>query len=59
VLSEVRAPLTLLASAEEVVDNFFREGPLSRRMEALQALFPMLKNKTKISPMWDGVSTEG
>jgi hypothetical protein len=41
------------------VDNFFLEGPPPRRMEALQALFPMLKNKTKISPVWDGASIEG
>jgi hypothetical protein len=40
------------------VANFFREGSLPRRMEALQVLFPMLKNKTKISPVWGGAWTE-
>jgi hypothetical protein len=38
-------------SAEEAVDNFFCDGPPPRRMEALQALFPLLRNKTKISPL--------
>jgi hypothetical protein len=50
-LSEICAPSASVASTEEAVDNFLRQGPLSRRMEALQALFPMLKNKTKISPI--------
>jgi hypothetical protein len=59
VLGEVRVPPASVVSAEEAVDNFFREGPPPRRMEALQALFPMLKNKTKISPVWDGASIEG
>jgi hypothetical protein len=40
----------MAASAEEVVDNLFRDGPLSRHMDAMQDLFPMLKNKAKISP---------
>jgi hypothetical protein len=59
VLGEVRAPPVSVASAEEVVDNFFCEGPPPRRMETPQVLFPMLKNKTKISLVWDGASTEG
>jgi hypothetical protein len=48
-----------MALAEEAPDDSFREEPLPHRMEALHALFPMLKNKTKISPVWDGASTEG
>jgi hypothetical protein len=58
-LGEVGTPPASVASAKEAVYNFFREGPPQRHMEALQALFPMLKNKTKISPVWDGASTEG
>jgi hypothetical protein len=57
-LSEAGAPQALVASVEEVVDNFFREGPPRHCMEALHPLFPMLKNKIKISPLWDGASTE-
>jgi hypothetical protein len=56
---EVGAPLATVSSAEEAVDNFFREGPPPRRIEALQSLFPMLKNMTKIFPVWHGASTEG
>jgi hypothetical protein len=52
-LGEAGAPPTSVASAEEVVQNFFREGPPPHRIEALQALFVMLKKKTKISPLWD------
>jgi hypothetical protein len=44
-------PPTSVASAKEAVANFFCDGPLPRRMEALQALFPSLRNKTKISPL--------
>jgi hypothetical protein len=57
-LGEFGVPPVSMAAPEEVVDNF-REGPLPRCMKALQDLFSMLKNKTKISPVWDGVSTAG
>jgi hypothetical protein len=50
-LGEDGVPLTSVASAEEAVGNFFCDGPPPRRMEALQALFPLLRNKTKISPL--------
>ena len=48
-LGEVGAPLPLAASTEQVVENFFREPP-PRHVDALQDLFPMLKNKSKSSP---------
>jgi hypothetical protein len=58
-LGKVGAPPSSVASTEKAVDNFFPEGTLPRRMEALHSLCSMLKNKTKISPVWDGASTEG
>ena len=48
-LGEVGAPLPLAASAEEAVDNFFREPP-PHHVDALQDLFPLLKNKSESSP---------
>ena len=48
-LGEVGAPLPLAASAEQAVDNFFRDPP-PHHMEALHDMFPMLKNKSKSSP---------
>ena len=48
-LGEVGTPLPLAASAEEAVDNFFCE-PLPHHVDALQDLFPMLKNKSESSP---------
>ena len=48
-LGEVGAPLPLAASAEQAVENFFREPP-PRHVDALQDLFPMLKNMSKNSP---------
>ena len=48
-LGEVGAPLPLAASAEQAVENFFRE-PLPHHVDALQDMFPMLKNKSKSSP---------
>ena len=48
-LGEVGAPLPLAASAEQAVENFFREPP-QHHMDALQDLFLMLKNKGKSSP---------
>jgi hypothetical protein len=50
-LGEVGVPPTSVAKAEEAVDNFFCDGPSSRRMEAMQDLFLLLRNKTKISPL--------
>jgi hypothetical protein len=57
-LGEVSVPPVSVASAEATVDNFFCDGRPPRRMEELQALFLLLKNNTKISPVWDGASTE-
>jgi hypothetical protein len=50
-----------VAAADEVVDNFFGDGHQPHRMDALQTLFPMLKNvhKIKISPLEGSRSTEG
>jgi hypothetical protein len=48
-LGEVGAPLPLAASAEQAVDNFFRDPP-PHHADALQDMFPMLKNKSKGSP---------
>ena len=48
-LGEVGAPLPLAASAEQVVGNFFRDPP-PHHVDALQDMFPMLKNKSKSSP---------
>jgi len=48
-LGEVGTPLPLAASAEQAVENFFREPP-PHHMGALQDIFPMLKNKSKSSP---------
>jgi hypothetical protein len=50
-LGEAGVPPTSVAKAEEAVDNFFCDRPSPRRMEAMQALFPLLRNKTKISPL--------
>jgi hypothetical protein len=57
-LGEIGAPLPMAASTEEAVDNVFCDGPLPHHMDAMQDLFPMLKHKTKISPLRDGVSTK-
>ena len=48
-LGEVGTPLPLAASTEQAVENFFREPP-PHHVDALQDLFPMLKNKSKSSP---------
>jgi hypothetical protein len=48
-LGEVGVPLPLAASAEQAVEKFFREPP-SHHVDALQDLFPMLKNKSNSSP---------
>ena len=45
-LGEVGAPLPLATSAEQAVENFFREPP-PHYVDALQDMFPMLKNKSK------------
>jgi hypothetical protein len=50
-LGEVSVPPTSVAKAEEAVDNFFCDEPSPCRMEAMQALFLLLRNKTKISPL--------
>jgi hypothetical protein len=52
-LGETGAPPASVSAADEVVDNFFRDGHQPHRMDALQTLFPMLKNvhKIKISPL--------
>ena len=49
-LSELGAPLPLAASAEQAVENLFREEPQPHHMNALQNMFLMLKNKSKSSP---------
>ena len=48
-LGEVGTPLPLAASAEEAVDNFFREPP-PHHVDALHDLFSTLKNKSESSP---------
>jgi len=48
-LGEVGAPLPLAASAEQAVEKFFCEPP-PHHVDALQDLFPMLKNKSNSSP---------
>jgi hypothetical protein len=48
-LDKIGTPLPVAASAEEAVDSLFRDGPPPHHMDALQDLFPILKNKTKIS----------
>jgi hypothetical protein len=48
-LGEVGVPLPLSTSAEQAVDNFFRDPP-PHHVGALQNMFPMLKNKSKSSP---------
>ena len=48
-LGEVGVPLPLSTSAEQAVDNFFRDPP-PHHVGALQDMFPMLKNKSKSSP---------
>ena len=48
-LGEVGTLLLLVASAEQAVENFFREPP-PHYVDALQDMFPMLKNKSKSSP---------
>jgi hypothetical protein len=45
-------------SAEEALDNLFRNGPPPHHMDVMHDLFPMLKNKIKIPPR-DGASVEG
>jgi hypothetical protein len=47
-LGEVGAPLPLAASAEQAVENFFREPP-PNHVDALQDLFPMFRNKSNSS----------
>jgi len=49
-LGEVGTPLPLAASAEQAVENLFREEPQPHHMNALQNMFLMLKNKSKSSP---------
>jgi len=44
-LGEVGTPLPLTASAEQAVEKFFREPP-PHYVDALQDMFPMLKNKS-------------
>jgi hypothetical protein len=60
-LGETGAPPASVAAADEVVDNFFGDGHQLHRMDALQTLFPMLKNvhKIKTSPLEGSRSTEG
>ena len=48
---ETGAPSALAASTKEAVENLFRERPPPHHMEALQVMFPMLKNMTKIPPL--------
>ena len=48
-LGEVGTLLLLVASAEQAVENFFREPP-PHYVDALQDMFPMLKNKSQSSP---------
>ena len=48
-LGEVGVLLSLAASAEQVVENFFHEPP-PHHVDALQDIFMMLKNKSKSSP---------
>ena len=48
-LGEVGAPLPLAASAEQVVENFFRDPP-PHHVDALQDMFPMLKYQSNNSP---------
>jgi hypothetical protein len=36
-----------VSAADEVVDNFFRDGHQPHRMDALQTLFPMLKKRAQ------------
>jgi hypothetical protein len=50
-LDEIGVPLPVSASTEEAVDKLFREGPPLHYLDAMQDLLPMLKNKTKISPL--------
>jgi hypothetical protein len=49
-LGGIVTPLLVAALVEEAVDNLIRNGPLPHQMNALQDLFLVLKNKTKISP---------
>ena len=49
-LGEVSAPLPLAASAEQAVENLFREGPQPHHMDAMRDILPMLKNMSKSSP---------
>jgi len=51
-LGEVGAPLPLAASAEQVVENFFRDPP-PHHVDALQDVFPMSKKALPASA-WDG-----
>jgi len=48
-LGDVGMPLFLAASAEQEVEKFFCEPP-PHHVDALQDMFPMLKNKSKSSP---------
>jgi hypothetical protein len=47
-LGGIVTPLPVAALVEEAVDNLIRDGPPPHH--ALQDLFLVLKNKTKISP---------
>ena len=49
-LGKVGSPLPLAALAKQQVENLFREGSQTHHMDALQDIFPMLKNKSKSSP---------
>ena len=48
-LGEVGSPLPLATSAEQAVENFFREPP-PHHVDALHDMFPILMNKSKSSP---------
>ena len=49
-LGEVGVPLPLAASAEQVVEQLFREGPQSHHMDAMRDIPPMLKYQSNSSP---------
>ena len=49
-LGDVGAPLPLAASAEQAVENLFREGPQPHHMDAMRDILPMLKYQSNNSP---------
>ena len=49
-LGDVGTPLPLAASAEQAVENLFREGPQPHHMDAMRDILPMLKYQSNNSP---------